>query len=386
MKIKKFIATSMPEAMKQVREQLGSEAVILHSKVIYTGGFLGVFKKRNIEVLAAIDPETKQEKIQKKTDKINSLPHSHFVAKSNDSKENRVHSSVEKPDQVLKQLNELSRVVKEISEKNAANHLHIPSVVLEEINVLEKQEIDKEIRETILANVMEKWYAEGGNKTAAEVKIWIRDMLLEKLSPYSFGDITYSKKYVNVIGPTGVGKTTTLAKMAAELILKHQKKIGFITTDTYRIAAIEQLKTYANILNVPLEVCYNLEDFENATKKLAMCDIILIDTAGRNFRNQKYVEDLQKVVDYKREMETLLVLSLTAKQRDMEVIYQQFSTIRIDHFIFTKIDETSAIGSMLNLIMKYKKGVAYITTGQSVPEDMLVAAPHEIVNRIIEVE
>lgn len=375
----------MPEAMKQVREQLGSEAVILHSKVIYTGGFLGVFKKRNIEVLAATDPEIKQEEIEVKKDKINTQPNLFFSMNSNALKESEIKPTVE-TSQVLKQLNELSRVVKELSGNNKTSHMSIPNPVLEGITLLEKQEIDKEVRETIFASVMEKWYVEGGNKTAIEVKMWIKDMLISKLAPYSFGDISYSKKYINVIGPTGVGKTTTLAKMAAELMLKHQKKIGFITTDTYRIAAIEQLKTYANILNVPLEVCYNLEDFEHATKKLAACDIILIDTAGRNFRDKKYVEDLQKVVDYKREMETLLVLSLTTKQRDMEAIYQQFSTIRINHFIFTKIDETATLGSMFNLILRYKKGVAYITTGQNVPEDMVAATPQDIVNRIIEVE
>ncbi|MEM5595594.1 hypothetical protein AAHB53_03285 [Niallia circulans] len=190
---------------------------------------------------------------------------------------------------------------------------------------------------------------------------------------------------MNVIGPTGVGKTTTLAKIAANIILRQQKSVGFITTDTYRIGAIEQLKTYANILDVPLEVCYSLEDFEHATKKLEECDVILIDTAGRNFRNKKYVEDLMQVVDYKREMETLLVLSMTAKQDDLEEIYQQFSAIKIDAFVFTKLDETSSYGAMINLIVACKKGAAYITTGQNVPDDIVPATPEELVNKLFEV-
>lgn len=203
--------------------------------------------------------------------------------------------------------------------------------------------------------------------------------------PYSFGEISLAKKYINVIGPTGVGKTTTLAKIAANIILRQQKSVGFITTDTYRIGAIEQLKTYANILDVPLEVCYSLEDFEHATKKLEECDVILIDTAGRNFRNKKYVEDLMQVVDYKREMETLLVLSMTAKQDDLEEIYQQFSAIKIDAFVFTKLDETSSYGAMINLIVACKKGAAYITTGQNVPDDIVPATPEELVNKLFEV-
>lgn len=203
--------------------------------------------------------------------------------------------------------------------------------------------------------------------------------------PFSFGEISLAKKYINVIVPTGVGKTTTLAKIAANIILRQQKSVGFITTDTYRIGAIEQLKTYANILDVPLEVCYSLEDFEHATKKLEECDVILIDTAGRNFRNKKYVEDLMQVVDYKREMETLLVLSMTAKQDDLEEIYQQFSAIKIDAFVFTKLDETSSYGAMINLIVACKKGAAYITTGQNVPDDIVPATPEELVNKLFEV-
>ena len=165
-----------------------------------------------------------------------------------------------------------------------------------------------------------------------------------------FGGVSFTKKYINVVGPTGVGKTTTLAKIAAECILKYKKRVAFITTDTYRIAAIEQLKTYANILNVPLEVCYNLNDFQQATRQFESYDMVFIDTAGRNFRNQKYVEDLRNIIDYNQDMETFLVLSLTAKQIDMEDIYKQFSLISIDKMIFTKADETSTYGAMFNII------------------------------------
>jgi flagellar biosynthesis protein FlhF len=194
------------------------------------------------------------------------------------------------------------------------------------------------------------------------------------------------KKYVNVIGPTGVGKTTTLAKIAADCILKHQKKVAFITTDTYRIAAIEQLKTYAQILNIPIEVCYSLKDFHAAAKKFASYDVVLIDTAGRNFRNKQYVDDLVNVLDFGMDLETYLVFALTSKQKDMEDIFRQFSTIKIDKFIFTKADETSVYGSMINLTDKFNIGVAYITTGQNVPDDFLIASPEAITNVLIGAE
>jgi flagellar biosynthesis protein FlhF len=115
-------------------------------------------------------------------------------------------------------------------------------------------------------------------------------------------------------------------------------------------------------------------------------DLVFIDTAGRNFRNRKYVEDLKNVIDYKQNMETFLVLSLTSKQIDMEEIFQQFSTMTIDKLIFTKSDETSTYGAMFNMVYLGQKAAAYITNGQNVPEDMVVASPQNIVNRIIGVD
>ncbi|HEY4623958.1 MAG TPA: flagellar biosynthesis protein FlhF, partial [Solibacillus sp.] len=182
--------------------------------------------------------------------------------------------------------------------------------------------------------------------------------------------LSYEKKYINVLGPTGVGKTTTIAKMAARSVLEKKKKIGFITTDTYRIAAIEQLKTYAALLQAPVEVVYNAEDYAEAIKKLAHLDLIFIDTAGRNYREAKYVNDLKALINFNEQAESYLVLAITAKQKDLESIIEQFKNLKIEKFIFTKLDETNSIGTMFNLMIKYNKGLAYYTNGQEVPEDI----------------
>lgn len=389
MKIQKYVARDMPEAMKKIRTELGNDAVILHSKVIYTGGFLGLFKKRNIEVLAAIDPSISETPISKQTKKREMrspvlirepapMADTDYLVNNISLKEGKRISDY--PD-IVKQLNEINRNV----QANRSMTFSVPDPINKIMNQLDKQGIDADIKARLVKDLVAKWYAAGEDVTEPQVSMWARQFLLAEISPYSFGEISLSKKYINVIGPTGVGKTTTLAKIAANIILRQQKSVGFITTDTYRIGAIEQLKTYANILDVPLEVCYSIEDFEHATKKLEECDVILIDTAGRNFRNKKYVEDLMQVVDYKRDMETLLVLSMTAKQDDLEEIYQQFSAIKIDAFVFTKLDETSSYGAMINLIVACKKGAAYITTGQNVPDDIVPATPEELVNKLFEV-
>lgn len=388
MKIKKYIAPTMPEAMKQIRAELGNEAVILNSKVIHTGGFLGFFKKRSIEVIAAIDPKPKIEpaiKIKEKTipiQKETSVIQKDYLIPANPKTKSQEKTS----NDLIKELAELKDMIKNLPSHNEGINIPYPDPIKEIQQMLISMEINPNYREELLSTLIEKWYKEGANLTKDELLQCVKEILLNKLSAIPHGGISFKKKFVNVIGPTGVGKTTTLAKIAAECVLNHHKKVAFITTDTYRIAAIDQLKTYAKILNVPIEVCYNVDDFRKASIKFIDYDIVLVDTAGRNYRNKQYVDDLSGKMDFKNNIETFLVLSLTAKQKDMEEIFQQFSSIIIDKFIFTKVDETSTYGAMLNLTQKYNIGIAYLTNGQNVPEDILEAKPEVITNILLGVD
>ena len=290
------------------------------------------------------------------------------------------------------ELDELKTLIKSTN----FNHNHVndekpdgiplPSTILKVKQMLVKQELSNLVIDELINRLMEEWYKQGRNLSYEEVVQFAKKLLIEQINGIPFGGITFNKKYINVVGPTGVGKTTTLAKIASLCILTYKKKIAFITTDTYRIGAIEQLKTYANILNVPVEVCYNSEDFQLATQKYASYDLVFIDTAGRNFRNAKYVEDLKNMIDFNQDIETYLVLSLTSKQIDIEEIIKQFSEIHIDKFIFTKADETATYGSMYNIIHRENKGVAYITNGQDVPDDLVMVTPEKIVDLIVGAE
>jgi flagellar biosynthesis protein FlhF len=200
-----------------------------------------------------------------------------------------------------------------------------------------------------------------------------KSVLLDEFSDLPFGGISFQKKYINVLGPTGVGKTTTIAKVAARALLEEKKKIGFITTDTYRIAAIEQLRTYANLLQAPVEIAYNRSDFEEAISKMKDRDLIFIDTAGRNYKEMKFVDDVKSLIDFSMDMESFLVLSVTSKEEDMKTIIERFTSFPIEKFIFTKVDETESFGPMFNLMKKYGIGTAYYTDGQEVPEDIVEA-------------
>lgn len=386
MKVKKYTASSMPEAMKQVRSELGSDAVILNSRVIQTGGFMGFFKKNSIEVIAAIDPDTELVPKQANMDKSMKYPPLSIKTEETKAEPNSYKkgaglaaSSMADKD-LLKEISQLKDLLKS---SGTTEGISLPEPISRQLQHLRDQDVDQSIIDELSGVILEKWYLNGAASSKGEIADWSAQAIQQRLSRLSFGGVTFTKKFVNVVGPTGVGKTTTLAKIAAECVLKHQKNVAFITTDTYRIAAIDQLKTYAKILNVPIEVCYNMDDFKAATTKFAQYDVVFIDTAGRNFRNQKYVNDLNDVIDFSEEMETFLVLALTSKQKDMEEIRKQFSLIHIDKYIFTKLDETSVYGSMLNMAEKFSTGIAYLTNGQNVPDDLIGASPEITANTII---
>jgi flagellar biosynthesis protein FlhF len=392
-KIKKYRATSMPEVMKLVRSELGNDAIILNSRVIQTGGFLGLFKKRGIEVVAALDSPSPQTVNSINKENQYQDNESTPLIKETMKEQKRIPDNDQK---VLIGMQEELDELKTLIKSTNFNHNHVndekpdgislPSTILKVKQMLVKQELSNLVIDELINRLMEEWYKQGRNLSYEEVVQFAKKSLIEQINGIPFGRITFNKKYINVVGPTGVGKTTTLAKIASLYVLTYKKKIAFITTDTYRIGAIEQLKTYANILNVPVEVCYNSEDFQLATQKYASYDLVFIDTAGRNFRNAKYVEDLKNMIDFNQDIETYLVLSLTSKQIDIEEIIKQFSEIHIDKFIFTKADETATYGSMYNIIHRENKGVAYITNGQDVPDDLVMVTPEKIVDLIVGAE
>lgn len=359
----------MPEAMVKIRQELGNDAVILNSKRVETGGFLGFFTKKNIEVIAAVDPEISKKRIKKPN--VNSF-------------ERRRKESLE-TSQLSKEIEEIKKMIVEMNEKTSPLQIEEYPGELQNINDLfVYQEIKDVYRLQIMKALLKKWYAENGeNQNKVVIWKWAEDELSSLLYDLPFKPFDYKKRYLNVVGPTGVGKTTTLAKIAAKAVINDEKKVAFITTDTYRIAAIDQLKTYAKILNVPVEVAYSIDDFKKAKEKLRDYDFILVDSAGRNFRNPLYVEQLKDVIDFDEEMETHLVLALTSKYVDMQKIVEQFHSIPIDRFIFTKADETETFGAMLNICIDYNIGASYLTMGQNVPDDIVNMTKEKVIERLL---
>lgn len=198
---------------------------------------------------------------------------------------------------------------------------------------------------------------------------WLRQKL--KFAPeIEFNPSAEAKKIV-LIGPTGVGKTTTIAKLAASygLSMKQQKRVALLTLDTYRIGATEQLQQYAQIIDVDMEILFRPEDVDVAIEKHRDKDLIIVDTAGRCQKDSQELKELRKFVDRIDNPVKYLVLSATSKYTDMLDTVECFGQVGFEHLIFTKVDETNSVGPLLGLLYKTGSSLAYITNGQKVPED-----------------
>ena len=190
-------------------------------------------------------------------------------------------------------------------------------------------------------------------------------------------------RVVAFIGTTGVGKTTTLAKVAAHFVLEQNLKGALITADTYRISAVEQLKKYAEILGLPVEVVYSAADLRKAIARHRSKDFILVDTAGRSQYNEFQMEELKELLAAHPRMEKHLVISATTKEADAAEIMQRFSACKPDRIIFTKTDETCAVGMVLNLLAGKELPLSFLSNGQSVPDDIIPATADRLAELLL---
>lgn len=377
MKIKKFQAKSLQLAMKQVNDELGREAVILSSKRVDSKGFLSLFKKPYFELIAATEEKNTNSKIiessELQTETVTTLPNNTYSI--NDKRSDK------KEDLLLLEIQEIKKVV--ANSKTASNQSYIPEPINQIAQLLKSQELTDDVVEGMVNTLLKNWYKSENTPSLSLMKSWLKEHLHEQLQPVKFGGINDSTKYVFLFGPTGVGKTTTIAKLAGDMVLRKKKTVAFITLDTYRIGAVEQLKTYASILQAPLKVCYDAKEFETAKKELQSYDVIFIDTAGRNFFDKQNVFEIESFFTFDEYTESFLVLSATSKYVDMINLIGKFEQYPIKKMIFTKCDETRFHGPIFNLLLKRKLDIAYITNGQNVPEDILETDEAKVVDMIL---
>jgi len=367
----------MQEAYLAIRRDLGPEAVIVATRQVRQPGLKGLFLPLRLEVTAALDtsaetklPEGLPDIKKAKVVKVQETKQPQLL-ESGDNLEfegSRWHGL----EGLRRELAEIKGAISRIAgldRSNPATNYTWPHACLL------KQELESNLVAALLEGIEDK----------SETKI-IRDIVRTRLADCLAGQVaTESHKQVKVfVGPTGVGKTTTLAKLAAHFSIYREQTVGLVTMDTYRIGAVEQLRTYAEIMGLPLEVVMTPREFREALERLEECDVILVDTAGRAPSNKAMIAETKGFLEVIPEGEVYLVLSCTSRCRDLLHAVESFRCLKYNRLVFTKLDETSCPGVIVTVTLAAGVPLSYLATGQSVPDDLEQADPYLIAQRIWE--
>lgn len=400
------------EAIQIARDRLGLDAVILSSRHVKLGGFLGFFKRDAILVTAGIIVPDKEDTVKESRERMvafqhlldvrravaEGLPSEAKVQTQTDTntasafslqqqtpavsavaayESNSVRKKAQEQQPLAKDVDEIKEILAKVLErldgnKEVSNKKTVDKD--ENLNALINSDVDVGIAEDIVAEFNEK-------KGDAPFTSWLADKIPTMGSTFS---TALGGKRILFAGPTGVGKTTTIAKIAATQSLWENRKVVLMTADTYRIAAVEQLRTYAKILSVPIEITAEPKDIQTALKKHRDADLILLDTAGRSHYDGTRIEELHALYDAFMPDSVHLVLAANTKYRDMLNVIERMSVVPISALIFTKLDETSGYGTILNVLRDFDLPVSFFTIGQNVPNDIEIASGDRFVDFLLE--
>lgn len=424
--IKKYKALTEKEAILLAKEDLGPDAIVMNVKKIKPGGIMRLFKKSRVELTAAIDDDMEE---QAATTAPAAAPSVKSDEQTIDLRQERRGESAEEPflfgkafgenkdsyseeaqNAIEEKINSIAKLLEqqmqtqkpaEASIKEAANQAISSgeaTVKAEEkktepeqsgnkvVDLVIKQLMDSEVSEAHAKEIIDELTVKDDKQPIDNILANVYQKIVLKLGeiqPLTAGE--KKPKVVFFVGNTGVGKTTTMAKLASLCTLDMKLKCAMFSIDTYRIAAIEQLKTYANILSAPMEVVYTPEEMAQSVEKFKNYDLILVDTAGRSHKSEEQKEDLKQIIDSVKEYETevFLVVSATVKYADLLSIANTYGELFDYNLIFTKLDETNGLGSILNLKLDTGKPLSYVTWGQNVPDDIGVLDPQIIAKKLL---
>jgi len=370
MQIKKFRAASLKDAISLMKEQLGEDAVVLSTKV-YEGD-LRLGKKKEFEITAGFDDEPKTKDFLIDDNEPIALPNSSKNFETELKKlTNKIYGAANQTKEKKPEKEIIS--AEKLQNKKAFNDFQ------EVIDILKYKEVDDLLINTVVNQL--KKYSMFLNKENIDNYVL---STISSMIPTSEFKITKGKtpKTIALIGPTGVGKTTCIAKLAVISKILHNLDIGLISIDTYRLGALDQLKIFAEVSNIDFLVAYEPSEMKSLMQKLKKKDLVFIDTVGRS---QKNTSLLKGINDYLNEVnidEKYLVMSTTSTTKNMIDVADKFKSIKYDGFVFTKIDEAVTYGNILNVVNKFNTPIKYLTNGQVIPDDIIAADPDFIANLI----
>ncbi|ANQ54319.1 flagellar biosynthesis regulator FlhF [Thermosipho sp. 1063] len=356
--VKKYLVKDIKEALEKIKIELGKDAVILGTRKIKKGGFLGIGAKTYLEVTAAVEENELKQNQESKNQQIYQLQE--ILSKNSPKKDS------DDLDEIKKMMYELKSMV---SRQRSDNE---PEWIINLRKALNFHDVNQEIIEKVIEYIRIKY----GNIDFNDENT--RFVLSEIFLPFIKTETPDILGKVMFVGPTGVGKTTTLAKLAAKMSINENKKVGILTLDTYRIAATEQLKTYATLMDIPMRVAYTPKEARIELEAMSDFDVVFIDTAGRSQKNELQMNEIKAMSEIISPDYKFLVVGMQYRSSDLELIAKKFSEISPTHIILTKMDETSSLGHFLNTSHFINKPIIYITNGQRVPDDIIEASNKEL--------
>ena len=424
MDLKRYRVNNIQEALQLIKKDLGPEAVIVSTRQVKEGkGTFGLFGKTVLEVTAALDQEQKSApaktppptqaaaavaygiKDQETQPSSNVVPFRSTSTKDSQSLLLPIQKDVQELKESIDEIkiktatygdhviNQLKHELGEmrhmlhmiVSQSVHHDDLHLPENLMILFQQMKFGGLEEKFARRVVLEA-QKNISEEDLQNFSYVKIFLARMLMKIIKTTSgIENIEQSQKIVSLIGPTGVGKTTTAAKICSEQILQYKRKVALITVDTMRIAAVEQLRAYAKVINVPLSIVSDKVELDRAISSYADYDVIVIDTGGCSQRDETQMFELRDIFDERGRLHNILVLSATTKDSDTNEITRKFGSMPLDSIVFTKLDESSSYGSIFNHAIRFKKPVSYLTTGQNVPEDIELATKERLVDLLLHI-
>ncbi len=399
MVIKKFQGNTETEAIMLAKEELGKDAIVMNIKTIKPKGLYKLFRKVSVEVTAALDDNNvngTEKKLQvNREDSFNKFKETlkqnkNILVEENDNSDSRRDVSSE-TSAIEEKLNSLQSI---LVEQMKSHNIDVDSNQdkkmehknAECLRLIYNQLIENEVTDNYAKQIIVEIEKTVNDDTTVDniLSAVYQKIILKLGQPNKIEPVNGKVKFIYFIGPTGVGKTTTIAKIASKLQIDKKQKVALITSDTYRIAAVEQLRTYANILGIPVKVVYSKSEIIDAKNEFSDYDLVLVDTAGRSHKNKEQLDDLDSLLSgIEEDKEVYLVLSATTKYTDLVRIVESYKNITTFNIIFTKIDETTCVGNILNIRMLTNTHLSYATWGQNVPDDIGLINPQNIAKQLL---
>ena len=375
-----FLGETPTIALQNAQKECGSDAVVISTKKISTKG---ADSENMYEITVALEDGvniTKPIQRQKLITKNNNI-----TASSNNKNENITAQFYDFKHQIDDMQESLSRVQKTLWEpKSQLYDLNIPPEFIDIYTLFEDNEFDPEMTYSIMKKTIAQLpvaMKSNPEKINGFFKLILRRVIAIK---HEVPLRTHQRKIMMFVGPTGVGKTTTIAKLAARYAYKLgiNYKVGIVTLDSFRVGAVEQLRAYTNIMRLPLEVVKKPEELSEAIMRLKDCHYILIDTAGGSQYDMDKIELINEYQQHLTEtpIEKMLVLPANVKTTDLYEIYNSYSALEIHNLVFTKLDETISYGNLISFAHKTKKSICYLSVGQNVPDDLHEATSEYLID------